>query len=162
MLATPEPTADAVWERFVAKSADVAAAAISAAESNKILPPVTAAATTVYVEDKFDGIRAHFHRNSDRAEIFSRDLRRITDQFPELADCGRAFDDDVILDGEIIAFEQGRKLTFFDLQKRLARIEIAGPFSSCRDFSRAIGRRDRKHFQGSSQSFERRLDDQGS
>ena len=77
--------------------------------------------STVYVEDKFDGIRAQLHRNAERVEIFSRDLKRITDQFPELAEQARKFDVDLILDGEIVAFEQGRKLTFFDLQKRLGR-----------------------------------------
>ena len=96
MLASPEPTAEAIWSRF---------------ES----------ATVVYVEDKFDGIRAQLHRGADRVEIFSRDLRRMTDQFPELADHARQFDAEVILDGEIMAFEQGKKLTFFDLQKRLGR-----------------------------------------
>jgi DNA ligase-1 len=45
----------------------------------------------------------------------------MTDQFTELADRARAFDDEIILDGEIMAFEQGKKLTFFDLQKRLGR-----------------------------------------
>ena len=101
MLATPEPTAEAIWERFAAA--------------------VDTAAATVFVEDKFDGIRAQLHRNAARAEIFSRDLRRITDQFPEIIDRARKFEVDVILDGEIIAFEHGRKLTFFDLQKRLGR-----------------------------------------
>jgi DNA ligase-1 len=96
MLASPEPTAEAIWERF--KGAEV-----------------------VYVEDKFDGIRAQLHRGATRAEIFSRDLRRMTDQFPELADHARGFGAEVILDGEIMAFEHGKKLTFFDLQKRLGR-----------------------------------------
>jgi DNA ligase 1 len=73
------------------------------------------------VEDKFDGIRAQLHRDSTRVEIFSRDLRRITGQFPDLAETARGFRADVILDGEIVAFEAGRKLTFFDLQKRLGR-----------------------------------------
>ena len=77
--------------------------------------------TPIYVEDKFDGIRAQLHRGADRVEIFSRDLRRMTDQFPEMADGARTFKAEVILDGEIIAFEHGRKLTFFDLQKRLGR-----------------------------------------
>src|SRR5213076_3563482 len=76
---------------------------------------------TVFVEDKFDGIRAQLHRDSKRVEIYSRDLRLITDQFHELADQARKFDVDLILDGEIVAFEEGRKLTFFDLQKRLGR-----------------------------------------
>lgn len=98
MLATPEPTAEAIWERFAEQNAEV-----------------------VYVEDKFDGIRAQLHRNSKRVEIYSRDLRRITDQFPEIAERARQFDVDLILDGEIVAFEHGRKLTFFDLQKRLGR-----------------------------------------
>jgi DNA ligase-1 len=106
MLASPEPTAEAIWTRFAPKAGSDATAA----------PTVT-----VYVEDKFDGIRAQLHRGEGRAEIFSRDLRRMTDQFHELAEQARKFEDELILDGEIMAFEQGRKLTFFDLQKRLGR-----------------------------------------
>ncbi|HEX4638386.1 MAG TPA: ATP-dependent DNA ligase, partial [Chthoniobacterales bacterium] len=116
MLATPEPTAEAIWERFSEQDVEAAVPGGNAAE--------TAAATvqsTLFVEDKFDGIRAQLHRNSERVEIYSRDLRRITDQFPEIADQARKFDVDLILDGEIVAFEHGRKLTFFDLQKRLGR-----------------------------------------
>lgn len=100
MLASPEPTAEAIWARFVG------------AQPNE---------SVVYVEDKFDGIRAQLHRGASRVELFSRDLRRITVQFEELAERARAFRDELILDGEIIAFEHGRKLTFFDLQKRLGR-----------------------------------------
>ncbi|MEY2395333.1 MAG: ligase 1, partial [Acidobacteriaceae bacterium] len=40
---------------------------------------------------------------------------------PELAARAGEFDADLILDGEIVAFDQGRRLTFFDLQKRLGR-----------------------------------------
>ena len=121
MLATPEPTAEAIWERFIEqKPSSVVAAAVPGGRSTE-LPVGTPAATTVFVEDKFDGIRAQLHRDSKRAEIYSRDLRRITDQFPELAEQTGKFDVDLILDGEIVAFEQGRKLTFFDLQKRLGR-----------------------------------------
>jgi len=101
MLASPEPTAEAIWARFAAEAG--------------------AGATTVYVEDKFDGIRAQLHRKGERAEIFSRDLRRVTEQFVEIVEQARKFNDALILDGEIMAFEQGKKLTFFDLQKRLGR-----------------------------------------
>ena len=107
MLATPEPSADAVWNRFI----EVA----DRDQSGSSIPG------TVYVEDKFDGIRAQLHRSGDRVEIFSRDLRRITGQFPELVDQARKFDQELIADGEIIAFDEGRRLTFFDLQKRLGR-----------------------------------------
>jgi DNA ligase 1 len=108
MLATPEPTAEAVWERFA-----------EAATTSR--DPASYAPITVYVEDKFDGIRAQLHRSAQRVEIFSRDLRRITGQFPELADEASNFREELIIDGEIIAFEKGRGLTFFDLQKRLGR-----------------------------------------
>jgi DNA ligase-1 len=108
MLATPEPTAEAVWEHFVdATGADQ--------------PPALPNEATVYVEDKFDGIRAQLHRSAQHVEIFSRDLRRITGQFPELAGQARHFQEELIVDGEIIAFEEGRRLTFFDLQRRLGR-----------------------------------------
>jgi ATP-dependent DNA ligase I len=109
MLATPEPTAEAVWERFTE------AAGVDCAQPGSPIPP------TVYVEDKFDGIRAQLHRSKDRVEIFSRDLRRITGQFPELAQQAMRFDEELIADGEIIAFDEARRLTFFDLQKRLGR-----------------------------------------
>jgi len=112
MLATPEPSADAVWNRF-----------IEAADRD---PSPSSMRATVYVEDKFDGIRAQLHRSRDRVEIFSRDLRRITTQFPELIDQARHFDQELIADGEIIAFEEGRRLTFFDLQKRLGRKDHTG------------------------------------
>ena len=106
MLASPEPTAEAIWVRFAPASSDSL---------------TTVPAPTVYVEDKFDGIRAQLHRGTERVELFSRDLRRITDQFNELAEQAQKFEDQLILDGEIMAFEHGKKLTFFDLQKRLGR-----------------------------------------
>ena len=107
MLATPQPSAEAVWQRFVA------------ADANR--NPASSTVTPVYLEDKFDGIRAQLHRSAQRVEIFSRDLRRITGQFPELADQARNLDEELIIDGEIIAFQEGRRLTFFDLQRRLGR-----------------------------------------
>jgi len=85
MLATPEPTAEAVWERF-------AEAARTGRERASSAP------TTVYLEDKFDGIRAQLHRSAQQVEIFSRDLRRITGQFPELADEARNFQEELIID----------------------------------------------------------------
>jgi DNA ligase-1 len=119
MLASPEPTAEAIWKRFV-ETTLVATGAVPGC-SSEILPARTPVATTVYVEDKFDGIRAQLHSNGDRSEIYSRDLKRITGQFPEIAEQARGLSADVILDGEIIAYAEDRKLTFFDLQKRLGR-----------------------------------------
>lgn len=102
MLASPEPTAEAIWERFGPAAAD-----------------------GVLVEDKYDGIRAQIHLDGTRTELFSRDLRPITNQFPELA---VAFATSAIFDGEILAFAEGKALTFFDLQKRLGRKSHADLF----------------------------------
>ncbi len=111
MLATPQPTAEAVWERFV----------VVPQSRDDPGQPASSMPATVYLEDKFDGIRAQLHRSSQRVEIFSRDLRRITGQFPELADQAGNFQEELIIDGEIIAFQEDRRLTFFDLQRRLGR-----------------------------------------
>lgn len=98
MLASPEPDADALWERLGATG-------------------------TVWLEDKLDGIRAQIHCGAERAEIYTRDLKRVTDTFPEIAAAARRLGRDAVFDGEILAWENGRALSFFELQKRLGRRE---------------------------------------
>lgn len=97
MLASPEETAEDIVERLGGED------------------------QPIWLEDKFDGIRAQLHRRGDRVEIYSRDLRPLQEEFPELIEPARLLGHDVILDGEIIAYAEGKKLTFFDLQKRLGR-----------------------------------------
>lgn len=95
MLASPEPTAEAILARLA--------------------PPV-------WLEEKYDGIRCQLHKQGDRVELYSRELNRITDQFPELAAAARrALPADCILDGELLAWRDGRALPFAELQKRLNR-----------------------------------------
>jgi DNA ligase-1 len=76
---------------------------------------------TVWVEDKYDGIRAQLHRAGDRVRLYSRDLHDVSDQFPEVVDdaCELAWDG--ILDGELLACRDGAVLPFVALQKRLGR-----------------------------------------
>ncbi|MFN7562281.1 MAG: ATP-dependent DNA ligase [Prosthecobacter sp.] len=102
MLASPEETAQAIRERLTG--------------------------TQVWLEDKVDGIRAQVHRSADRVEIFTRDLKPISGQFPEVVASMQLLGDEVIFDGEIIAHAEGKKLTFFDLQKRLGRRDQADLF----------------------------------
>ncbi|MEM9282536.1 MAG: ATP-dependent DNA ligase [Verrucomicrobiota bacterium] len=75
----------------------------------------------IWLEDKFDGIRAQIHKEGQLAEIFSRDLKPLQEQFPELTEAAREISRDCILDGEIIAYADGKRLSFFDLQKRLGK-----------------------------------------
>ena len=98
MLASPEPDSAAIWRRL-------------------------GAGGTVWLEDKLDGIRAQVHCGPGRGEIFSRDLRCVTDSFPEIAAAARSLGRSAVFDGEILAWEAGKALPFLELQKRLGRRE---------------------------------------
>ena len=76
---------------------------------------------TVWVEDKYDGIRAQLHRRGSEVRLFSRDLHDISGQFPEIVAAARELPWDGILDGEILAFADDRVLPFLTLQARLGR-----------------------------------------
>jgi DNA ligase-1 len=75
----------------------------------------------VWVEDKYDGIRAQLHRDGDEVRLYSRDLHDISGQFPEVAEGARGLDWSGILDGEILAYRDGTVLPFQSLQARLGR-----------------------------------------
>jgi DNA ligase-1 len=94
MLASPEPTSEAILERL---------------------------GPSVWLEEKYDGIRCQVHKRGDRVEFYSRDLHRITGQFPDLAEAARGLPGDFIGDGELLAWRDGRALPFAELQKRLGR-----------------------------------------
>jgi DNA ligase-1 len=98
MLASPEPDAAAVRARF-------------------------ADATTLWIEPKFDGIRAQIHTDAKRTEIFTRDLKVVTSSFPEIARAASELGREAIFDAEILAWRDGRPLPFHSLQKRLGRQE---------------------------------------
>src|SRR5438105_2778654 len=87
------------------------------------------------VEDKYDGIRAQAHVSAEggarKVKLFSRTLDEVTESFPELPPELAAFSNDVILDGEIVAWasagengEAGRALPFSQLQQRLGRKRV--------------------------------------
>jgi DNA ligase-1 len=104
------------------------------------------------VEDKYDGIRAQAHCSGAEVRIFSRTRDEITASFPELPDQLAGLPQDVILDGEIVAWsydgtqevapasrrlsgghpalraegdsDVGRALPFSVLQQRLGRKQV--------------------------------------
>src|SRR2546425_4371263 len=86
-----------------------------------------------FVEDKYDGIRAQAHCAGGEVKIFSRTRDDITKSFPELPDVLAVIPQDVILDGEIVAWsylvgepnEVGRALPFNALQHRLGRKKVS-------------------------------------
>jgi DNA ligase 1 len=101
------------------------------------------------VEDKYDGIRAQAHCSGGDVRFFSRTRDEITESFPELPDALAGLPQDVILDGEIVAWSyltegpteelaelgkqiagtapsaSGRALPFNALQQRLGRKQVS-------------------------------------
>src|SRR6202166_4596897 len=82
-------------------------------------------ATSVWTEEKYDGVRCQLHREGDRVELFSRDLKETTSAFPELVENAPSLGHDVLFDGEVLAHRDGRVLRFFELQRRLGRKKVS-------------------------------------
>ena len=77
------------------------------------------------VEHKFDGIRSQVHIDNGRVMIYTRGMDEVTRSFPELEAAFRQIGGSVVLDGEILAWRDGRAMPFAVLQQRLARKKVA-------------------------------------
>ena len=75
----------------------------------------------VWLEDKYDGIRCQVHRDDARVMLFSRDLKDVTAAFPEVAAAAAALSGTLLMDGEVLAYREGRVMPFAALQTRLGR-----------------------------------------
>jgi DNA ligase-1 len=93
----------------------LATPAEDAAEIIRRLGPV------VWVEDKYDGIRAQLHKRGLEVRLYSRDLHDVTGGYPEVIVGARAQSWDGILDGELLGLRDGVVLPFVALQARLGR-----------------------------------------
>lgn len=77
------------------------------------------------LEYKYDGVRVQVHKLGDKVKIFTRHLKEITSNFPEIVE--KILTDikvkRVIIEGELIAIGNGgRPLPFQDLMQRFKRI----------------------------------------
>jgi bifunctional non-homologous end joining protein LigD len=71
-------------------------------------------------EIKWDGVRAILYCEGGRVTLTSRNLRDITPQYLELRALGRALGSrEVVLDGEIVAFDEAERPNFGLLQHRM-------------------------------------------
>ena len=81
------------------------------------------------VEDKYDGIRAQAHIGNGRVRLFSRTLDDVSESFPEVVATLGSVSEEVILDGEILAWRQGEDegnaMPFSLLQQRLGRKQVS-------------------------------------
>jgi DNA ligase-1 len=110
---------------------------------NQTTAQETVSAGRFAIEDKYDGIRAQVHIASVadtellhgavydgvRVALFSRTLDEITQSFPDLitplAALHTSNETELILDGEIVPFQEKQILPFQALQKRLGRKTIS-------------------------------------
>ena len=89
------------------------------------------------IEPKLDGVRVQVHRDGDRVQVFSRQLRDVTPLVPKPVALARSLPvQRVILDGEVVAHgTDGRPLAFQDLMSRFSReddslAEAEGPLEA--------------------------------
>ena len=73
------------------------------------------------VEWKWDGIRAQLIRRAGQTWLWSRGEELITHRFPEIAAAATHLPDGTVLDGEVLAFKEGRPMPFSALQQRIGR-----------------------------------------
>jgi DNA ligase-1 len=76
------------------------------------------------VEDKYDGIRSQVHVAGGEVRIFTRGLDDTTAAFPEIVEMLRGHTGRLVIDGEILAWREGRALPFTVLQQRIARKRV--------------------------------------
>ncbi|HJK01787.1 MAG TPA: ATP-dependent DNA ligase [Methanocorpusculum sp.] len=77
---------------------------------------------TIAVEYKYDGSRFQFHKANGKTAIYSRRLEEMTASLPDVvALLSDATDHDVIIDGEIIAIQNGKPMPFQTVLRRIHR-----------------------------------------
>jgi len=78
-------------------------------------------------EEKYDGIRALAYRRAKRVQLFSRNLKELTADFPEITKAlGGLAGGDFVVDGEIVAFDS-KNISRFQLLQRRALGETVKP-----------------------------------
>ncbi|MFC4308777.1 ATP-dependent DNA ligase [Steroidobacter flavus] len=75
-------------------------------------------------EWKWDGIRGQLIRRASECHLWSRGEERITERFPEIVDAAATLPDGIVLDGEVVAWKDGRIQPFALLQQRIGRKKL--------------------------------------
>jgi DNA ligase 1 len=75
-------------------------------------------------EWKWDGIRGQLIRRAGECHLWSRGEEKITERFPEIVDAAGSLPEGVVLDGEVVAWKDGRVQPFALLQQRIGRKKL--------------------------------------
>jgi DNA ligase-1 len=77
------------------------------------------------VEHKWDGIRGQVIVRGGEVFVWSRGEELVTDKYPEYHAFTDLLEDGTVIDGEILAFEDGKPLGFNKLQTRIGRKKVS-------------------------------------
>ena len=101
-------------------------AVLDPARAPLVLAAAPPALRAAQIEDKYDGMRAQLHcgdaAQPGRVGLFSRNREDLSESFPELMEAFAAFGEEVILDGEILAWRPGAGPS----KHREGRLDAAG------------------------------------
>lgn len=73
------------------------------------------------IEHKWDGIRAQVVRRAGECHIWTRGEELVTERYPEIVTAVANLPDGTVLDGELLAWRDGKVAPFADLQRRIGR-----------------------------------------
>lgn len=76
------------------------------------------------VEYKWDGIRGQLIIRDGKPFLWSRGEELVTDKYPEIAYISESGINEVVLDGEIMAYKDDFPMKFNDLQRRIGRKKV--------------------------------------
>jgi DNA ligase-1 len=76
------------------------------------------------VEWKWDGIRCQLIARGGELFLWSRGEERLEERFPEVATSAQTLPAGTVLDGELLAWRDGRPLAFQQLQRRIQRKQV--------------------------------------
>lgn len=77
------------------------------------------------IEWKWDGIRAQIMRRAGGVHIWSRGEELVTERFPEIVQHAMQLPMDTVIDGELVAWRDGRVRPFGELQQRIGRKKVS-------------------------------------
>jgi DNA ligase 1 len=119
---SPEPL---FWDRLVSRRTDDADFSrpypFFLAYPLDASPEALGTATEWQAEWKWDGIRAQVIRRRGEVFIWSRGEELVTEKFPEIIAAAEHLPEGSVVDGEILAWQEGRPLDFAALQRRIGR-----------------------------------------
>lgn len=94
------------------------------ANSVGVSQPVLIEPSGHLVEWKWDGIRCQLIARGGELFLWSRGEERLEERFPEVATSAKTLPAGTVLDGELLAWRDGRPLPFQQLQRRIQRKQV--------------------------------------